>query len=150
MPHSALRTLLRLRQAALDDARRAVGDTIRAEAAAEAERDLAEQAIVAETRIATQSDDDGDVERFARWLKRGRARLTSAEAAVAEAAACTTQKRAELSLARAAAQAAEEMLERLQAEDLKQRERGRQRELDEAGGKARPGASAVEQSTPPT
>ncbi len=132
MARNPLETLMRLRRAELDEARRALAEVIEAEEAARRARDNAEAAIVEETRIAAQSETDGDVERFARWLQRGRARLKAAEIALAEAADATTHKRAELNLVRAAVESTENLLERRQSEAEDAQRRAAQRALDDA------------------
>jgi flagellar biosynthesis chaperone FliJ len=131
MARDPLETLMRLRRAELDEARRALGEVLEAEQAAQRERDSVEAEIVAETRVAAESDTDGDVERFARWLQRGRARLKSAELALAVAADATTLKRAELNLVRAAVEATENLLEKRRSETRGEQSRAAQQELDD-------------------
>jgi hypothetical protein len=105
MPRDPQPSLLRQRLAALDGARREVGEALAVEHAARQAREAAEAAIVAETQIANRSDSDAAVERFADWLRHGQARLAYAETSLAEATAATTYRRAELTLVRAAVQA---------------------------------------------
>ncbi len=131
MTRDPLETLMRLRRAELDEARRALGEVLEAEQAAQRERDSVEAEIVAETRVAAESDTDGDVERFARWLQRGRARLKAAELALAVAADATTLKRAELNLVRAAVEATENLLEKRRSETREGQSRAAQQELDD-------------------
>ena len=133
MPHDPMRTLLRLRHAALDDARRGLAEALAAEDAAAGARRGAEQAIHRETCIAAASDSDLDVERFALWLSRGRSRLAEAERGVAEAAAVTAAKRAELNLARASARATASVIQRRDALERQQEARIAQRDLDDVG-----------------
>ena len=133
MPRDPLQTLMRLRRTELDDARRALAEVLEAEEVARRARDDAEATIVAETRLAAESDTDGDVERFARWLQRGRARLKAAELVLAEATEATTHKRAELNLVRAAVEVTENLVDRRRSEAEDDERRALQRALDEAG-----------------
>jgi len=116
MPPDSLETLMLRRRADLDQARRALGEVLQVEHAAQRARDSAEARIVAETRLAAASDSDSDVERFARWLPRGQAALQAAELVLAEAADATTHQRAELNLVRQAVAATETLLLRRQEE----------------------------------
>jgi hypothetical protein len=135
MPHESEPSPLRQRLSALEDARRGVGEALVLEHTARQVRGSADAAIVAETRIAIQSDSDAEVERFARWLQHGQARLASAEAVLAEAADATTHRRAELALVRAAAQATAKGLRRRQHEIEQERSLAARRSLNgqEAG-----------------
>lgn len=129
--HQRLRTLLRLRQAERDSARHALGEALAEEEQARRARTAAEAAILAETRLAVQSGDDQDVERFARWLTRGRARLRATETALAEAAVQTSHKRAELTLLHAAADATAEALAHCEHQQQLTLSQAAQRDMDE-------------------
>jgi flagellar biosynthesis chaperone FliJ len=133
MNQDPLHSLLRLRQSELDAGRRRLGEAIVAEDRARAARRAADDAILAETRLAAASDGDHDVEQFAQWLKRGRASLRAAEAALDEAVGVSAYQRAELTLLRAAVEATAQAIERKQTAAEAARARAAQRDLDELG-----------------
>lgn len=133
MNGDALVALLRLRSLGVDEARRWLAESLRAETLAEAEERLAETAIAEETARATSLDgDDGVVEAFAVWLKRARVALEQARHVHTECLAKTTQARAALALARAAREAVEAALASHLAEERAVSERRSQTEADEA------------------
>jgi hypothetical protein len=133
MSHDPLHSLLRLRQSELDAGRRRLGEALASEDCARAARRAADEAILAETRLAAASEADHDVEQFAHWLKRGRARLLTAEAALDEAMGVSAYQRAELTLLRAAVEATTQAIERKKSEAEAARARVAQRDLDELG-----------------
>ncbi|MBV9782384.1 MAG: hypothetical protein JO264_01055 [Acidisphaera sp.] len=124
---------LRLRRAAVEDARRAVAACLAGEAAAEQSLAAAEAAIERETQAATRSASDAEVERFAAWLKLGRKTLAAAEAGRTAAAAGTAQARAALTLARAALHETETLIAQRQAPQPPESDRRTQAGHDEPG-----------------
>ena len=121
-----LRLLCRAHEADLAEAKRGLAQALGDEEGAGAARDAADAAIHAETVAAEISAGDAEVEAFARWLPRAQARVREAEQMLAQAAAVTAQRRAELVLVRAAAEAAEEALNAALAALGKQREAAEQ------------------------
>ncbi len=108
-----LRRLVRARAADLNEAKRRLAQALHDEEKARAAREAAEAAIHTETLAAEISAADAEVEAFARWLPRARAQLELSDQALAQAAAAAAERRAELSLVRAAAEAAENALAEL-------------------------------------
>lgn len=121
MKPDVLVSQIRVREAALDGARRDLAHALEQEESAEAERRGAATAILCQSDLAASSKTDAEVESFACWLKCARLRMQEAtcrlEYAQQRSAAC----RAALTLARAAAETAAASLackqkERRQAE----------------------------------
>ncbi len=135
----ALETVLRIRRVTLDDAKRALAATLRAEEAAQIEASKQEAAIAIEADIASDlGGDDSFVEAFAAWLPGGRARAAAARAAHEQAQSEVAKARAALTAARAAAEAASNLLDRQAA--LRQAEAAghAQAEQDDAALRRRP------------
>jgi colicin import membrane protein len=138
MTQDPLGSLLRLRQVALDEARRELAECLRAESEAGAAVAAIEAAIEHEMEVASSlAAGDAEVEAFAAWLRRIRPEQRAAEAAVAAAEAATAQARAVLGAARAAVRAAETMIEKKAAEARAAADRKAQAEVDEVAGRNR-------------
>jgi flagellar export protein FliJ len=132
MARDPLYSLVRLRRLAVDEARGALADCLRGEEAAEAVVARIAASIERETDVATSlSTSDAEVEAFAAWLRRIRPEQHAAHAAQDQAAIETARARAIVAVARAALQAAEDMVERHEAERRAEAERQAQRDLDE-------------------
>lgn len=133
MSRDPLDALVRLRRLAVDQARRALADCLRSEEETEAAVARIAAAIERETDAATDlSTSDADVETFAAWLRRVRPEQHAAHAALDQAEVETIRARAVVAAARAAVRAAEEMVERHEAERRADAARHAQREIDEA------------------
>lgn len=103
----------------------------RADCAASAEQ-LARAAIATEMQSALAlSTDDAAVDAFAMWLPRGRAAVARACHELEAAQDEITQVRAALSLARAAAEAVDQLIEARNATALMELQRKQQIELDD-------------------
>lgn len=139
MARDALKTVQRLRQIELDNART---DLQRLQAAADEARMRERAATIAiQTEMnaaARLSADDATVEAFGAWLPTGRAAVIRAQAQLARLEQDISQARAILNLARAGAEAVEKMIaERaLLATELGHRKQ--QAALDEAAARGRP------------
>ncbi len=142
MKRDPLRTMLRIRQATLDEAQKAVAGAYQREREAGARARAAAAALDREMKAATSlvAGDDA-VELFARWLPIGRRAL--AQAREAERAATTELDRARvvLGLARAAAAAVESLIEQRAAEQRLEDGHKDQRLMDEAGRRWMPDGS---------
>lgn len=133
-PPDPLRSLIRLRRLARDEAIRELAVALEAEAEAGAAVARLNQQMVEEEVAASRTDaDDVAVEAFGRWLRQARGQLRDAELARTRADAETVQARARLVAARGSLEAAE-------AEDARRRriaeaakERRAQSALDEIG-----------------
>ena len=124
----------RLRNLAVDEARRALADCVTMEASAEAALRLMDTVIAAETDAAGDlSGDDQSVEDFAAWLRRIGVERRAAAAALESAEVRSTEARAALSASRSAARAMEELLLRRDANRRAIAERREQAVLDEVG-----------------
>ena len=109
---------LRSRHSALEEARRALAASLRAEAAAEAAARDAERAINAGAEAARAlTADDSVVEAFAAWLPGARRRADLARLAGVAAQAETFRARAGVALARAALAAATAQARRADGRD---------------------------------
>jgi len=113
MKPDPLEALLRLRRLTADEARRGLADCLRNEdyathAVATIEAEI-EREMEAATSLATG---DAEVEAFAAWLRRTRPRQRVAHLAEEQAGAETACARSVLAAARAAVQAAEDMVAR--------------------------------------
>jgi hypothetical protein len=129
---AALTSLLRVRTLALDTARQELAQRMDAEGLAELEAQAADQAIVTEMNLASSVDaDDADVEAFARWLPRGRARLAAAQEAAERARADTVVARAGLAAAHSAARAVEDLLSQRHEEEYAEAAKREQAALDD-------------------
>ncbi len=134
MNRDPLRTLLRLRTAALDAARQALADGLTAERRAIDGEHAAREALRFEEAAATSLDaGDGAVEAFAAWLPRGREAVRIATAERDRCAAELVGARAKLALARAGAEAITSVLDSRASGARAAESRKAQAELDEAG-----------------
>jgi flagellar export protein FliJ len=124
----------RLRNLAVEEAKRALADCLSAEAsAAEALRAL-EDAIGAETDAAADlSGDDRSVEDFSTWLRHANADRVAAQATLTAAETRSAESRAVLAASRSAAKAMESLLAQREAERQAATARREQVALDEAG-----------------
>jgi flagellar biosynthesis chaperone FliJ len=133
VPRDPLATVLRLRQHAVEEARRAVAVSLAtAGAAADAAR-AAEQAIEREAELASDPEgDDSLVEAFAAWLPSARHHAAQARAMherhEAEAARC----RASLAACRTALETIESLVAQRESEAAKSQARRMQQALDES------------------
>ena len=133
MKQASLRTLLRLRQAAVDEARVALASCLAAETAArEALREL-DAAVARETDAAMRLEaEDRAVEEFAAWLRRVRAERSQGERVLASAEARSAEARSVLSVTMVAAGSLEELLAQHDAAALVAAEARDRRDLDDA------------------
>ena len=128
----ALQTVMRIRKLAVDEAKRALAEALSAEDAARTEAEAAEAQIGIEGEIAADlNSDDGAVEAFARWLPTGRAIAARTRAAHEQTLLEVARARAGLSAARAAAEAAERLKQRREAEAAVEAGRRSQAAMDE-------------------
>lgn len=133
MTQDPLETLLRVRRAAVDEARRGLAECLRVESEASAAVAAIETAIERETDVAANlATSDAEVEAFGAWLRRIRPKQQSAHVAEQQAETATAAARAVLGAARAAVRATEQMLERHAAAAHAAAERKAQAEIDEA------------------
>lgn len=133
MRREPLDTVLRLRRHAVDDARRALTDSLVAATAAEMAAHQLQRDIQAETdRAGDVSGDDSMVEAFAAWLPTARQRLDAARSVQERQEAEVARCRAELTASRAAMQAVEGLIAASRAAQAEAREKVAQRGLDEA------------------
>ncbi|HEX3404930.1 MAG TPA: hypothetical protein VHT74_31845 [Acetobacteraceae bacterium] len=132
MTQDPLESLLRLRRLAADEARRYLANCLRNEdAAAHAIAEI-DAAIERETDVATNlATSDTEVEAFAAWLRCIRPRQYAAHVAEDRAETETAHARGVLAAARAAVQAAEEMLAEHQAARHVAEDHRAQLEIDE-------------------
>ena len=134
MRREPLDTVLRLRRHAVDDARRALTDSLVAATAAEMTAQQLQRDMQAETeRAADVSGDDSMVEAFAAWLPAARQRLEAARSVQERQEVEVARCRAELTASRAAMQAVEALIAENRAKQAEAREKLAQRSLDEAG-----------------
>lgn len=132
MARDTLHTLLRVRRLAVDEARRALAESIRQEQAAERALADATAAIAKETAAATAlSAGDAEVEAFAAWLPQGRAAERRAEERVATAGLASAEARTAVALARAAVRATEALIAQREEALLSARQHAEQHALDE-------------------
>jgi hypothetical protein len=130
-----LDVLLRVRRVVEDEAKRALVARLNEETAARRQLQMAEARLRHERDIATDpGQSDGTVEAYIAWLPTGRRDVAAAQAAHDEAAAKVTLARAELSLAHAAAEAADEFIEQRMAQAATAVARKSQAALDEIAG----------------
>ncbi len=134
MRRDPLRTMLRVRQATLDEAQKAVAEAYRMERDASDRAEAAAAALEQEMRAAMSlTGGDDAVETFARWLPAGRRALRQAHDAQREATATLDQARAVLALARSGVKTVESLIEQRRTEQQLEEGRRDQRILDEAG-----------------
>jgi flagellar export protein FliJ len=132
MKHDPLESLLRLREVAVDEARRHLADCLRIESEAAAKVAAIEAAIARETEAASSlAASDAEVQAFAAWLHRIRPEQQAAHAGEETAEAATAEVRAVLSAARAGVRAVEQMLENKAKAAHEEAERKTQGQIDE-------------------
>jgi len=130
----SLTVVVRLRNLAVNEARRALAECITAETAAAGALRRLDAAIAAETDAAGDlSGDDQSVEDFAAWLRRIDVERRAATAALETTEVRCTEARAALAASRTAARAMEDLLLRRQADRQLAAGRREQAMLDEAG-----------------
>ncbi len=138
MPRDPLDALVRVRQIALDEARRALAVCLAAEDAAETARVRSEAAITQERDAAERLDaGDAAVEAFAAWLPIARERLRQTIAAYERSLAETARARAVATLAQSAHEAAEDALARKREAERVTRQGQEQLALEEAARRPR-------------
>lgn len=134
MMRDPLRTLLRLRNAALDAAKQALADGLLAERRAIDAEHAARDTMRTEEASAMSLDaGDGAVEAFAAWMPRGRQAIRLATAERDRRAAHLVGVRAKLALARAGVEAIASVLDGRACVVRAGESRKGQAELDEAG-----------------
>jgi flagellar FliJ protein len=127
-----LDTIMRLRRVTVDDAKRELGVSLRAEEEAEAKAKAAEALIGEEAHAAADlSAGDAAVEAFAAWLPVGLSNAAAAQVEYEERRAKVALTRAALSMARAAADVVQNMLDRRAAERAVATSRREQAKLDD-------------------
>ena len=133
MRREPLETVLRLRRHAVDEARRALTDSLVAVTEAEMAAHQLQRDIQAETeRAADLAGGDAMVEAFAAWLPAARRRLSEARTVQDRHEAEVARCRAELTASRAAMQAVEALLSERRAKQADALGKQVQRGLDEA------------------
>ncbi len=133
-----LSIVLRIRRVTVDEARRQVAAALMAQDIAEAVAEAADAAIGAEGEIAADlMADDSAVEAYAAWLPRGRARAEAARLACERAGSEVATARAALTVARAAAESADKLLERRRAAVAQDAARRAQADMDEVASRVR-------------
>lgn len=138
MSRDPLAALLRIRQAALDDAQTVSSNAYHAEQQAiEAVRQATETLELEMREASSLTAGDEAVEAFARWLPIGRKQVADAHVRQREATAVLDQVRTILILARSAVGAVESMIENKRQEKLVLENRREQAELDELAGRRR-------------
>jgi hypothetical protein len=131
MARHPFRSLLRLQNLALADARRALAGCIGRESLAEQALLASKAKIITETEAASRSDCDSQVEEFASWLAHGRRAVEQSEAVLRAATVEAATARAAVTLARVAARLTENLLDRHLAQDQLQASRREQATFDE-------------------
>ena len=131
-----LATVLRIRRVTVDEARRGLGEALRAADKALEQAEVADKAISEEGEIAADlAAGDNAVEAFAAWLPVGRARAQAAHERCVHAQSEVAKARAALTVARAAAEAADALLQRRRADAATQVARRDQADMDEVAGR---------------
>ena len=131
-----LATVLRLRRLTVDDAKRSLAAVLRAEEAAQVKAEAAEGSIDAEATVASDlSRGDEAVEAFAAWLPVGRLQAAAARAEHEQLRLEVALARAGLTVARAAAEAADALVARRAAERAAEMARREQASQDEIAGR---------------
>jgi hypothetical protein len=145
MARDPLESVLRIRRMTVDDARRALTQSLQDEEAARRRAEAAETLIYREGEIAADlSVGDGAVEAYAAWLPTGRALAQAARTAHEQSCSDVAIARAALTIARAASEAAANLLARRMAEQNTLLERRSQNILDEVASRSRDdGASTI-------
>ena len=137
MRREPLETVLRLRRHAVDEARRALTDSLVAVTEAEMKAHQIQRDIQLETeRAADVSGGDALVEAFAAWLPIARRRLAEARALQDRHEAEVARCRAELTASRAAMQAVEALLAERRAKQAEAQGKAAQRGMDEAASRS--------------
>ena len=127
-------TVARLRNLAVEEARRALADCLTQEATATDALRRLDAAIAAETDAASDpSGNDQAVADFAVWLRRISIDRAAADAALAAAETGSAEARADLAASRSAAQAMDALLAGRATERQAAADRREQGALDEAG-----------------
>ena len=128
----ALQTVMRIRKLAVDEAKRALVEALNVEDHARRVADAAEARIGIEGQIAADLETgDGAVEAFAAWWPTGRAIAMRTRTAHEHTLLEVARARAGLTATRAAAEAAESLQERRQAEQALEATRCSQAVMDE-------------------
>ena len=136
MARDKMDILLRIRRTAEDEAKRALVARLTEETAARRRLQMAEARLRHERDIATDpGQSDGSVEAYIAWLPTGRRDVAAAQTAHDDAAAKVTLARAELNIAHAAAEAADEFIEQREAKAEAVLARKSQAVLDEIAGR---------------
>ena len=137
MSGDTLATLLRIRQASLDDAQRAVAAALREQHLMQA-RSEEEARRFAEESLAALDLAAGDdaVDAFARWLPIGRKAVENARQAEQEAAGELDRARIVLGLTRAAHRSVELLIEKRAQETRQLQDRKVQHVMDEIGSRS--------------
>jgi flagellar export protein FliJ len=139
MARDPLQAVLKLRELAVEEARRHVAQCLEAETTAGHELAEMDQAIARETAAASDlAAGDAEVEAFAAWLPQARRRARAAEAKHEAAVMETARARAALAATRAGAEAVQKLMEKRRAEHEAELQRKAQAVLDEAGLRRRP------------
>lgn len=134
MAREPLQSLLRLREIAFEEARRALRGAIEAESEADQAAAAAEAAIRRERAVASALDaEDGAVEAFGAWLPGAHATRNAAEGRRETAALATVHARMQLQAARGAVEAVRSALAAKAAAAAAEQARREQRTLDELG-----------------
>ena len=127
-----LAIVLRIRRVTVDDAKRHLGHALRAADRALRDAEAAEAAITQEGEAAADlGAGDGAVEAYAAWLPVGRGNARAARESYERAQSEVAKARAALTVARAATEAAETLLENRRAEAATHAARHAQAETDE-------------------
>jgi hypothetical protein len=145
MARDPLESVLRIRRMAIDDARRALARNLQEEEIARRRAEAAEALIYREGEIAADlSVGDGAVEAYAAWLPTGRALLQVARIAHEQCSSDVAIARATLTIARAASEAASNLLARRTAEQNALLERRSQNLMDEVASRQRDDGAATD------
>ncbi|MBN9562976.1 MAG: hypothetical protein J0H14_19955 [Alphaproteobacteria bacterium] len=133
MARDPLAILLRVRRAALDQARRALAECLAAEAIAAKALTKAEADIVQERAMAASLDaDDSAVEAFGAWLRIALERVDQARASHERITAETARARAIVALAQGSLEVAQTAFDQKATDEREARQRREQLNLDEA------------------
>ena len=133
MPHDPLDAVLRLRQTAVDEARRCLAVSLAAATTAADAARTAEQAIEQEAELASDPDgEDSLVEAFAAWLPAGRHHAAQAHALHERYEAEVSRYRAGLAACRTALETIESLILQRQTDKNRAEDRRMQLALDES------------------
>ena len=131
-----LATVLRLRRVTVDDAKRSLAAVLRAEEAAQMKAEAAESSIDEEAAVASNvAGGDEAVEAFAAWLPIGRSKAHAARAEHEQLRSEVAMARAGLTAARAAAEAADALVEHRAMQQAIAASRREQASQDEIAGR---------------